>query len=275
MTYESIRYVVAENVAHIVLNRPHKKNALDMVMRDELWHAVAQARDDADVRAVLLAGAGSDFCAGGDVSTMRPGELDAEAGRIRISSVTRGAYSLLELPKPVIAAVDGCAYGAGFSLALASDIVLATERSRFCLSFLRLGLVPDAAALFTLPRAVGAYRAKHLLYTAQEIDGRTALDYGIAGELVAEDQLHDRAWQVAAAMAKMPPTAFALCKSALLRSFSAETAVMADMEMNGQGIAYSTQYHADAARRFLDKKGLPYSWPKPNKAPAPGGGGGQ
>lgn len=260
--YERIQYSVAHGVAHIVLNRPDKKNALDIPMRNELWRAVAQARDDAQVAVVLLSGAGNDFCAGGDISTMRPGELDAEAGRDRIASVTNGAYSLLEMPKPVIAAIDGCAYGAGFSLALTADIVLATERARFCLSFLRLGLIPDAAALFTLPRTVGWARAKQLLYSAQEINGKTALEYGIVGELHTPETLHERAQQIATAMAQLPRTAFALCKTALLRSSSSDTPVMAEMEMSGQGIAYSTQYHEAAARGFLNKQALPYSWPK-------------
>ncbi|PLC52027.1 enoyl-CoA hydratase [Pollutimonas nitritireducens] len=261
--YERIRYAAVGGVAHIILNRREKKNALDMVMRSELWDAVARARDDESVAVVILSGDGNDFCSGGDVSTMRPGELDAEAGRNRIAPVTRGAYSLLELPKPVIVAVDGCAYGAGFSLALTADIVIATEQSKFCLSFLRLGLIPDAAALFTLPRTVGWSRAKQLLYSAREINGRTALEYGIVSELVGREQLLPRALEIASAMVHLPPAAFALCKSALLRSFSSDTAVMAETEMSGQGIAYSTKYHASAARDFMDRKALPYSWPDP------------
>jgi len=244
-----------------VLNRPEKKNALDLVMREELWRAIDQAGKDSDVAALFITGKGTDFCSGGDISTMRPGELDAEAGRQRISPVTRGAQALLELPKPVIVAADGCAYGAGFSLALAADIVVATPRSRFCLSFLRIGLIPDACAMFTLPRAVGWCRAKHLLYSAQEINGETALDYGFVSELVNPEMLQERGLEIAQAMTEISTSAFALSKSALLRSYSSDIPVMAEMEINGQAIAFSSKYHAEAAQRFMNKETLRYRWP--------------
>ena len=263
MSYEKIAYVVENSVAIIKLNRPHRKNALDLQMRAELWLAIDRARQDPGVAALLLTGMGDDFCSGGDISTMRPGELDAEAGRKRISPVTRGAHMLLELEKPVIAAVDGCAYGAGFSLALAADIAIATPRARFCLSFMRIGLIPDAAALFTLPRVIGWNRAKHLLYSAEEINGRTALEYGIVGELVEPANLQNRAKQIATAMTQVSPTAFSLSKSALLRTYSSDASAMADMEINGQGIAFSTQYHDEAAKRFLNRKPGGYRWPAP------------
>ena len=260
-SHQDLLYHAQDGVAHIVLNKPEKKNALNPEMRTALWQALASASADADVRAVLISGAGNDFCSGGDISVMATTDSDAEGGRTRIDPVTRGARSLLELQKPVIVAVDGCAYGIGFSLALAADVVVATPRSRFCLSFMRLGLVPDGLALFTLPRVIGWTRAKKMLYSAQEIDGQTASDYGIVTELAAPETLLARASAVATALASASPAAFALTKNALLRSFSSDASAVMDMEINGQGIAYSTRYHKDAVRAFMRKQPLAFSWP--------------
>ena len=161
----------------------------------------------------------------------------------------------------MIVAVDGCAYGIGFSLALAADIVVATPRSRFCLSFMRLGLVPDGLALCTLPRIIGWARAKKMLYSAQEIDGQTASDYGVVTELVEPDALLERARAIAHALASSSPAAFALTKNALLRSFSSDASAVMDMEINGQGVAYSTRYHKDAVKAFMGKQPLAFTWP--------------
>ena len=260
-TQQDLLYDERDGVAHIVLNKPEKKNALNPEMRNALWEALGKASASAQVRAVLISGAGKDFCSGGDISVMATTDSDAESGRKRIDPVTRGARQLLELQKPVIVAVDGCAYGIGFSLALAADIVVATPRSRFCLSFMRLGLVPDGLALCTLPRIIGWARAKKMLYSAQEIDGQTASDYGVVTELVEPDALLERARAIAHALASSSPAAFALTKNALLRSFSSDASAVMDMEINGQGVAYSTRYHKDAVKAFMGKQPLAFTWP--------------
>ena len=260
-TQQDLLYDERDGVAHIVLNKPEKKNALNPEMRNALWEALGKASASAQVRAVLISGAGKDFCSGGDISVMATTDSDAESGRKRIDPVTRGARQLLELQKPVIVAVDGCAYGIGFSLALAADIVVATPRSRFCLSFMRLGLVPDGLALFTLPRIIGWARAKKMLYSAQEIDGQTASDYGVVTELVEPDALLERARAIAHALASSSPAAFALTKNALLRSFSSDASAVMDMEINGQGIAYSTVFHKDAVKACMGKQPLAFTWP--------------
>ncbi len=261
MTDATIQYTLRQGVGHIVLNRPAKRNALSLAMRTALWDAVDRADQDDAVRAVLLSGAGEHFCAGGDIGEMRPGALDAEAGRDRIAPVTKGARRLLETTKPVVVAVDGCAYGAGCSLALAADFVVATERASFCMSFLRLGLVPDACGLFTLPRVVGWLRAKDMLYSTRAIGGAEALEYGMVNELAVPGDLEARAREIALAMASLPRTAFGLVKTALLRSMSADVGAMADAEMAAQAIAYSTAYHEAAVQRL--RAGAPplYAWP--------------
>lgn len=270
MSEHAVIYTITNGVAVLKLNRPTKRNALNLEARSALWEAVDNAATDTQVKVLVITGSGEHFCAGGDISQMRPGELDAEAGRDRITPFTKGAQRLLELPKPVVVAVDGCAYGAGFSLALAADFVVATERARFCLSFLRLGLVPDACALFTLPRVVGWSRAKDLLYSTREIRGKQALEYGIVNELVKSDCLHSRALEIAEAMTNLPRTMFGVVKSAMLRSMSTDLGTMVDIETSGQAIAYSTEYHEIATNRIRASEGPLFVWPPLDSAKSQG-----
>lgn len=261
MSDSLIRYDVADHVAYVTLCRPEKRNAINSVMRAELWRALENAERNDDVRAVLVRAEGEHFCAGGDISDMKPGTLDAEAGRRRILSATEGMRQLIALPKPVVMAVDGCAYGAGCSLLLAADVVIATERIRLSMSFLRIGLVPDLCSLFTLPRIVGWAHAKNLLYSGREVGAEEALRLGIVTEVVGPEQLDHRAQAVAEALTDLPGTAFAMTKAALAKSLSSDLAAMCDTEINSQAIAYSTAYHADAAHRLLRRSPLPYQWP--------------
>src|SRR3546814_8776890 len=153
VSMQTIVYEVERGVALITLNRPHAKNALDAVMRLELASVVATIQGDESVRAVIITGAEGAFCSGGDIRGMQ--DSTAEDARARMISMHDRCEPLINLDRPVIAAVDGVAYGAGLGLALAADILLATPRARFCASFLRVGLFPDFALVYTLPRAVG------------------------------------------------------------------------------------------------------------------------
>ena len=265
--FETLKYSVSDGVASIVLNRPKRRNAIDLPMRRELLRAIHAVADDVDAKALVISGAGEHFCSGGDVSSMRGAKMTAEEGRDRMAGVIACARSLLELPKPVIAAVDGVAYGAGFGMCLCADLVIATSRARFCLSFMRIGLVPDFASAFTLPRIVGWQRAKQLIYSAAEIDGEKALEYGIVSELATPDALHLRATEVAQAMSRMPPTAFAMTKQALLRSSASDLAAMTDAEAMAQAVAFNTQYHQGAVELLLDKQPMPYTFPQVKAKP--------
>jgi enoyl-CoA hydratase/carnithine racemase len=169
---------------------------------------------------------------------------------------------MLECPKPVIAAVDGVAYGAGFGMALCADVLIATPAARFCLSFMRVGLVPDFASAFTLPRIVGWQRAKQLIYTAAEISGTQAHDWGIAAELCPSDKLAQRATEVARAMTHLPPTAFAMTKQMLLRAFTTEVIAAGEAEANAQGVAFTTDYHHRAVEQLMAREPLEYNYPK-------------
>jgi 2-(1,2-epoxy-1,2-dihydrophenyl)acetyl-CoA isomerase len=176
-------------VAIVTLDRPAKRNALSDSLRAELACAVRAVADDASVRAVILTGAGGSFCSGGDLEELAALSAENDLAlltRRRLAAMHRWILELAEMEKPVIAAVDGAAYGAGLSLALAADFIVASPRARFCAPFAKIGLVPDAGAMYLLPRRVGLARAKQLVFTARVVDAEEALRIGLADEQ-AED----------------------------------------------------------------------------------------
>lgn len=249
-------------VVVIALNRPHRRNALDLVTRVNLARAIDAAVSDAQVRAIVLTGRGGHFCSGGDIGTMSPdAPIGAEAGRQRMRDSLRMIEQLLGCDKPVVAAVEGIAYGGGFGLALTADMVIAGSTARFCMSFARVGLVPDSGALFTLPRVVGLQRAKELMMSAREIDAPTAQAYGIAMEVVPAGAALARALEVAAALSQASPVATAMAKTALNASLSSDLRSMLEYEATAQGVAFSSDWHREAVRRFLGRQPSAFAWP--------------
>jgi 2-(1,2-epoxy-1,2-dihydrophenyl)acetyl-CoA isomerase len=258
---KTVIYEVADGVATLTLNRPAQKNALDLVMRDEIAQVVGEIIADRGIQALILTGAGGAFCAGGDIQTMGGPALSANAARDRMQDLHRWLVPLMTLDCPVIAAVDGVAYGAGFGLALTADFILASPRARFCLPFQRLGLMPDCGILYTLPRAVGMQRAKELIFSTRELTADEARQIGIVAEIQPEQQLANRAREIALAFTHASPTAIGLTKRALNASLNCDLGTVLEMEASGQGIARTTEYHQNAAARFIAKQGAEFRWP--------------
>jgi 2-(1,2-epoxy-1,2-dihydrophenyl)acetyl-CoA isomerase len=248
-----------DGVVTLSFNRPEAKNALNTEMRTALHDAIVRIRADRSIRAVVLRGEGGDFCSGGDVRGMNV--TSAQAGRERIDDLHGWISMLIDLDRPVIAAVDGVCYGAGFSLALAADFVIASERARFCMPFMKVGLVPDCGAFYTLPRVVGLARAKDLVFTAREMRAPEAKEAGAVLEIVDTAQLHARAAQIAACLANASPVAFGLAKRALNQSLGSDLRAMLDIEAAAQGIAFTTEFHREAVRRFREKEAPLFQWP--------------
>jgi len=162
---------------------------------------------------------------------------------------------------PVIAAVDGVAYGAGFSLALLADIVLLSERARLSMVFQRIGLIPDCGALFTLPRAVGVQRAKELVFSAREIGPQEALAMGIAMEVLPVEALLPRAMSLARSFCGASEAALAIGKQALNASLQSDLNTMLEIEATGQAVVAGSDYLKEAARRFVAKEPPQFRWP--------------
>lgn len=258
---EAINYSVSDGIATLTLNRPQQKNALDSVMRNEIADVISAVRRDRGIHALVITGAGGAFCSGGDLRSMDTGG-SAEIARTRMTDLHLWVEELLTLDRPVIAAVDGPAFGAGFGLALAADFILATPRARFCLSFLRLGVIPDCGVFYTLPRIVGVQRAKELAFSTREIDAEEAKRLGIVFEIQPEENLQERARQLAHSFTQASPTALSIIKRAMNASLGNDLGTMLEIEATGQGLARSTDYHRDAIQRYMNKQPQQFQWAK-------------
>lgn len=258
--FESISFEVEEGLATLTLRRPERRNAIDMVMRGELQVAVERLVRDSSIRACVVTGSGGSFCAGGDIAAMRDRRPDLEDARERMRQAGQVALALHTLDKPLVAAVDGPAYGAGFGLALAADFVLVTARARFCASFARIGLVPDFAIHHALPRRVGLSMAKELVFSAREVGAEEAVSLGIASRIVDDDDLQGEARAVAVRLMGASPTAFALAKNLLNQSYDLDLRQVIEAETLAQAACMETEYHRDAARRFLEGKPPRFGW---------------
>ena len=260
MNDAGVLYDVADGVATLTLNRPANKNALGEDVRTGLARCVDAIEHDRGVRAVVLTGSGGAFCAGGDLRGIRAAELDNDGWRERMKSAHAWLARLLSLDRVVVAAVDGPAFGAGFSLALAADFIVASPSARFCLSFMRLGLVPDFGVLHTLPRIVGVQRTKELMLSAREVSADEAKALGIVLEVVPQDELLRRAQALAASFVNASPLAVSLVKRALAAG-PTDLQTMLAIEADAQALCFNSAPHKAAVARFLDKQPALFQWP--------------
>lgn len=257
---ETIHYVLDGNIANLTLNRPQSRNAINSLMRQELAEIVSSIRQNRDIKVLVLAGSGGAFCSGGDIGSMA-NDNRAEEARDRMVSLQGVVRDLLTLDRPIIAKVNGAAYGAGLGLALTADLILATPRARFCLSFLRLGAVPDCGVFYTLPRLVGLNIAKQLVFSTREIHAAEAQALGIVSEVVTEERINERAQEIAENLARLPLASLAITKKGFNASLDSSLDTMLEIEAMGQGIARSTEFHRQAVEHFKNKTaGLYSAW---------------
>lgn len=234
--------------AVLTLNRPEQRNALDDALRSALAAAVADVRDDASVRSVVLTGAGGHFCAGGDVKAMAQLEGHDDLGfltRDRLARMHRWFDELVDLEKPVIAAVEGAAYGAGLSLALAADFILVAPSARLCAAFTRIGLVPDVGAMYLLPRQVGLSRAKELVFSARVVEAGEAVRIGLAHATVEGDLLAG-ALEFAEGFTDAPAQALGLAKSIMNHAFESDRRSVYALEAMAQAVCRGSDGHRRA-----------------------------
>ncbi|KQX21359.1 enoyl-CoA hydratase/isomerase family protein [Variovorax sp. Root434] len=275
MTYEAIEFDIEDGIAFLHLNRPEAKNALDDVMRVEIAEVIRRLRKgidhkELDVGALVIGGRGGAFCGGGDVKGMAT-KKTSQMMHSRMTNVQDWFRDLLKLEMPVIAAVEGPAFGAGFSIALAADFIIATPKTSFCAAFGRMGLVPDTSIVFTLPRIVGLQRAKELIFSARVLGAEEAKAMGIVYDLVPEGEAIEAATELARKMKLASVAAVGLTKQLLHQTFESSQAAMAQAEALAQAVAIGTDYHADAVQRFVGKSPLLFTgfsernWRKPTQ----------
>ncbi len=249
--YETIRHELADGVATITLNRPESLNALNTAMRRELLTAFkAVARDDA-VRAVIITGQGRGFCSGAD---LRGGSAERQFRRVLTTEYNPLIRAIRELPKPVIAAVNGVAAGAGASLAFAADLVVAAEEARFLMAFVRIGLVPDSGATRTLVRALGRHAAAQMIFTGEPLTAKGAADAGLVAAVVPAAELAAAANELATRLASGPTRALGYAKRLINAVEDATLPESLAVEADLQEIAGRTSDHAEGLSAFTEKR---------------------
>ncbi len=246
--------VVEDGLAVLTLQRPDALNALNAELKDALSDWVRAARYDDTVRAVLVTGSGRAFSAGGDLSEMDPNRTPAQARARQDKLLYEVFLPLAQLPKPVVAAVNGHAHGAGLSLALACDIVIASEEAAMSLGFVQRGLVPDCGILYFLPRIVGTVRAKELLLTGRRFTGAEAAKMGLVSQAVPAADLMTIAREVAASLAAGATVALGMTKNLVDRSWDSTLEQLAELEAFSAAVSRATHDHREALDAFREKR---------------------
>ena len=245
---------IEDRIATITLNRPDALNATTDGLYGEMAEILPRLRTDQDVACIILTGAGRGFCAGADLKNRRTDLTPLQASarhRWILANVLRPLY---ELEKPVIAAVNGPAAGAGANLVLACDFAIASENASFMQAFARVGLIPDLGGLFFLQRAVGRARAKELAFTARKVDAAEALELGLVQKVVPHDQLLSTARETAAAIARNAPTSIGMMKTLIDKSEYSTFDQMVEFEAYAQTAAFVSPDYMEGINAFREKR---------------------
>jgi 2-(1,2-epoxy-1,2-dihydrophenyl)acetyl-CoA isomerase len=254
MTETTVLVDLTDGIAWVTLNRPEARNALSLEMRQALEQALRGLSETAEVRVLVLGGAGEHFCAGGDVKLMATSRPTADEAEARVLGLNRAVRLLAEFRTPTLAMVDGFAVGAGCNLAIACDLVVAADRARFGQVFARLGLVPDAGGTWLLPRRVGLGKAKELVFTAEVIDAGEALRIGLVDRVVPSAELEARTRELAERLRAGPPQALAAAKSLLNRSLAVDLGVSLEWEAMTQGRLMQSEDFREGLAAFLERR---------------------
>lgn len=250
----TVLYEVSGSVATLTLHRPELFNALNAQLHADLLAALRRAERDDAVRCLILTGSGKAFCSGQDL-----GELPGEGAVELIGERLRQSYNplvllLRELPKPVIAAINGVAAGAGLSLALACDLRVAAAGARLIVAFARIGLVPDCGMSYTLPRLIGQARAFELAARGGELGAATALSWGMLNQVVPDDELLAAARALAEELACGPATVIGLIKRSLEQSQHVKLGQALELEAQAQELASAHPDFAEGLAAFREKR---------------------
>jgi len=257
MPYETVDLRIEDGVAEITLNRPDRLNAWNAQFGDELREALLKDAGQDSVRSVLITGAGRGFSSGADLKEMleqgAAGEIPdvGDMLRTRYHPIIKG---IRELPKPVVAAVNGPAVGIGCSLALACDLIWAAESAVFGLAFVNIGLVPDGGSTFLVPVAAGKARALEMALLGEPIPAARALEWGLINRVVPDDKLLEEARDLARKLAQGPTRSYANSKRALNNSFLKIMDEQLDLEADMQGQMVKTADFIEGVSAFVEKR---------------------
>jgi 2-(1,2-epoxy-1,2-dihydrophenyl)acetyl-CoA isomerase len=246
---------VHAGVQTLTLNQPDRVNALTSEMTVAMFDAVRAAERDAAIRAIVVTGAGKGFCSGADISrfSMTAGEAP-NLGDSLLSRLNPLIVRLHTLEKPVLAAINGAAAGAGLSLALACDVRYAAQSARLVVAFVRIGLVPDAGSMYFLPRLLGPAKALELAWTGDPLSAEEAYDLGLVNKVVADDQVLSETQALAERLARGPAKSLALSKRAINQAHELPLERVLDLEAQYQTLAAREPDFAEGVAAFREKR---------------------
>jgi 2-(1,2-epoxy-1,2-dihydrophenyl)acetyl-CoA isomerase len=257
MEYKCLIYEVEENIATLTMNRPERLNALGDTLRTDLHEAITTASGDPNVRAIILTGAGRGFCSGGDVKAMNEAkQRQASSPMMDKIAPSRDltVLAMRDAPKPIIAAINGPAAGAGMNIALGCDIRIASSTARFGETFVKRGLHVDWGGTYFLPRIVGMAKACELIFTGDIIDAEEALALGMVSQVVEPEALMDTVRALARRIAAGPPIAIRLAKRALYHNQECDLRAALEYETYAQNICRETEDASEGIRAFVEKR---------------------
>jgi 2-(1,2-epoxy-1,2-dihydrophenyl)acetyl-CoA isomerase len=250
---DTVLAATAGGVLTLTLNRPDALNSLTVELKYGLLAALKDAARNKEVRVVVLTGAGRAFSAGQDLKERSGPDVNDLGTELR-TRYNPIILAMRRLEKPIIGAINGVAAGAGISVAMACDIVLASDKASFMEAFGRVGLVPDTGSSWFLPRLVGPARAAEMMFTADSVDAATAERIGLINRVVAADSLMDEANALAARLAQAAPIALALAKRALNRALNSTLEDALEFEAQLQSIAGRSADHKEGVAAFVEKR---------------------
>jgi 2-(1,2-epoxy-1,2-dihydrophenyl)acetyl-CoA isomerase len=253
MAFRTLDVQQRDGICTVTMNRPDKLNAMNVDMRRELGDCFCALAQDAATRVIVLTGAGRAFSAGGDINDFR--QSPHELHRLMANVSHRWFRAFWNLPQPVIGAINGAAGGGGCNLALACDLIYASESAYFVNTFLDIGLMPDLGGAFMLPRLVGMARAKEMALLGERIEAQRALAMGLVNGVYAQDRLLDEVLARARRLAARSPESLCLTKRAMNRSFESSMEGVLDLELAAQSFLFNTPENRSGVERFLGSRG--------------------
>lgn len=254
MSEHSIQLKVMNQVAYVVLNRPEVFNSFNREMALSMQSALDQCASDTLIRAIVITGNGKAFCAGQDLKEVVSPELNPGFRKILEEHYNPIVQRIRTIEKPVIAAVNGVAAGAGANIALACDIVLASEKASFIQAFSKIGLIPDSGGTFFLPRLIGFQRASALAMTGDKVSAEEALQMGLVYKVVSEESFETSVQQLAEQLAQMPTKALGLTKRLLNQSLTNDLNTQLALESDLQIEASESNDYKEGVTAFVEKR---------------------
>jgi 2-(1,2-epoxy-1,2-dihydrophenyl)acetyl-CoA isomerase len=253
MNYETLVINVKDNVAYITLNRPERLNSFDLKLGEELHEVLRNLSEDTNVRTVVIKGTGKGFCGGGDVKEMYAAEDKPKFLKDLTKAIHRCVVDMREMEKPVIAAVNGAAFGAGLSLALACDIIVASKNAKMNTAFITIGLAPGCGTQF-VTNLVGYHKACELLLTAKTFTAEEAHSMGIVNMVVEDKNLDEAVEKYISRFRELPPIAVGLAKKLINASMKNDMMSHLELESKTASRSAGTEDFREGATAFVEKR---------------------